>query len=185
MKAKEAMKILNISRMTLYRYLKLGLIKATKLHNGYFDYEEESIMKLKLNGKKKRDNIIYARVSTYKQKNDLDNQINELKTFCTKNKIAYSNVISDISSGLDLNRPNFSKLLDDILHYKVNSIIVSYKDRLTRLSFSILEHIFKQFNTKIIVVHKSEKQSENEYFEDLLTLMHSFTTKLYAKRRKR
>ena len=181
MRAKEAMKILQISRMTLYKYVKNGYIKATKLHNGYYEYDEESVMKL--SGKKNRTNVIYARVSTYKQKNDLTNQIELVKKYCDKNKLIYDKIISDISSGLDLNRTNFSKLLDEILHYKIDTIIISHKDRLTRLSFSILEYIFSKFGTKIIVLNKPDKYFDNEYFNDLLTLMHSFSTKFYSKRR--
>ena len=52
------------SRITLYRYLKNGLITATKLHNGYYDYDQQSI--LKLAKKSDRITVIYARVSTYK-----------------------------------------------------------------------------------------------------------------------
>ena len=63
MKAREVLKILNISRITLYTYTKEGKIKATKMNNGYYDYDEESVMKI-IN-KDVRNNVIYARVSTY------------------------------------------------------------------------------------------------------------------------
>jgi putative resolvase len=66
MRAKEAMKILKVSRITLYRYIDNGKLKATKSHNGYYDFDEETVMNLA--GNSERFNIIYARVSTYKQK---------------------------------------------------------------------------------------------------------------------
>jgi putative resolvase len=116
------------------------------------------------------------------KKKDLDNQIKAIQKYCKDNKIQYNHVVSEVASGLDLDRTHFSKLLDDILHYKVDTVIISHKDRLTRLSFSMLEHIFKQFNTKILIINKPTKYFDNEYFNDLLTLMHSFSTKFYSKR---
>ena len=181
MKAKKVLKILAISRVTLYKYVKNGIIKVTKMENGYYDYDNESVMKFI--GKNERKNYIYARVSTYKQKPDLNNQIIEIKNFCNDKNISFDAVYFDISSGLDLNRPNFTKILDDIFSYNVNFLIINYTDRLTRLSFSILESVFKKFGTKIICVHKNDSNND-EYYNDLLTLMHTFSTKFYANRRK-
>ena len=82
---------------------------------------------------------------------------------------------------MTLDRTNFSNLLDDVLSNKIDTVIISHKDRLTRLSFSILEHIFNKFNTKIIVTNKSEDKFGNEYFNDILALMHSFSMKMYSK----
>ena len=66
MKAKEVMKLLDISRSTLHNYTKEGRLKITKLDNGYYDYDEDSVFKIIK--KDSRINVIYARVSTYKQK---------------------------------------------------------------------------------------------------------------------
>ena len=66
MKAREVMKLLNICRTTLYHYTKNNIIKHTKLSNGYYDYDEHSV--LKFIKKDNRYDVIYARVSTYKQK---------------------------------------------------------------------------------------------------------------------
>ena len=71
MKAREVMKLLNICRTTLYLYTKNNIIKYTKLSNGYYDYDEQSV--LKFIKKDNRSDVIYARVSSYKQKNDHNN----------------------------------------------------------------------------------------------------------------
>lgn len=82
MKASEVLKLLDISRVTLWSYVKNGKIKVTMKHNGYYDYDEESVYKLaNITGRK---NIIYGRVSTYKQKKDLDRQIILIKKYCEK-----------------------------------------------------------------------------------------------------
>lgn len=183
MKSKEVLKFLNISRVSLCKYVKNGSIKVTKLDNGYYDYDDESVFKFAK--KDVRYNYIYARVSTYKQKNDLDNQINLLNNYCTLNNIKIDNIFSEISSGIDLDRKEFSKLLSDVLSYKVNPIYISNKDRLSRLFFKTLENIFIKFGTSIVVVNDLEqfKSESEELLEELISLIHTFSTKMYSNRK--
>ena len=76
MKAKDVMRLLNITRVTLWSYVKKGYIKVTKLPGGQYNYDSKSVFKyIKKDG---RYNIIYARVSTYKQKKDLKTDVHEL-----------------------------------------------------------------------------------------------------------
>jgi len=183
MRAKEVMKILNICRTTLYKYTKDGTLKSVQLDNGYFNYDEKSVYSLLKQDDRKE--VIYARVSTYKQKNDLVNQINKIQTYCSENNIPIGQIYSEISSGLDLDRTEFSKLLDDIFDYKIKTVYISNRDRLTRLSFRTLEAICKRFNTKIFVINNdNNKSNDNEIFEELISLMHIFSTTLYSNRRK-
>jgi len=183
MKAKEVMKLLNICRTTLYNYTKDNVIKTTKLSNGYYDYDEQSV--LKFIKKDNRINVLYARVSTYKQKNDLSNQIEKLQTYCTNNNINIEYTYSEIASGIDLDRTELSKLLDDVFTHKIKNIYISNKDRLTRLSFKTLETLLKKFNTNIIVINDNHNQTnDNEIFEELISLMHIFSTTMYSNRRK-
>ena len=79
MRAKQVLKILNICRTTLYKYTKDGTLKSVQLDNGYFDYDEKSVYNLLK--RDERYNVIYARVSTYKQKVDLQTQINKIQTY--------------------------------------------------------------------------------------------------------
>ena len=183
MKAKEVMKLLNICRTTLYNYTKDNVIKTTKLSNGYYDYDEQSV--LKFIKKDNRINVIYARVSTYKQKNDLFNQIEKLQTYCKNSNINIEHLYSEIASGIDLDRTELSKLLDDVFTHKIKNIYISNKDRLTRLSFKTLEALLKKFNTNIIVMNDHHNQTnDNEIFEELISLMHIFSTTMYSNRRK-
>ena len=183
MKSKEVLQFLNISRVSLCKYVKNGSIKVTKLDNGYYDYDDESVFKFAK--KDIRYNYIYARVSTYKQKNDLDNQISLLNNYCTLNNIKIDNIFSEISSGINFDRNEFSKLLSDVLSYKVNSIYISNKDRLSRLSFKTLENIFIKFGTSIVVVNDLEqpKSESEELLEELISLIHFFSTKTYSNRK--
>ena len=183
MKSKDALRILGVSRVTLWSYVKSGKIKATKLSNGYYDYDDKSIYDFI--GQSSKINIIYARVSTHKQKNDLSRQTSLLKDYCKKNKITVHSSFQEISSGIDLDRPKFNLLLQDVFKYKVDKIIISNKDRLPRLSFITLQNIFKQFGATIIVTSnpKSNKSDVSDIFEELISLMHYFSTKQYSKRK--
>jgi len=183
MKAKDVMKLLGICRATLFKYAKEGTFKTTLLPNGYYDYDEQSV--LKFIKKDNRSNVIYARVSTYKQKNDLDTQLNNINTFCVNNNIKIDKIYSEISSGIDFDRNQFNELLDDVFNHKIQNIYISHKDRLTRLSFKTIESIFLKFNTKIIVINDNHNTSnDNEIFEELINLMHIFSTTMYSNRRK-
>lgn len=184
MKSKEVLKVLGVSRVTLNTYVKNKKIKVTKLDNGYYDYDDESVYKLIK--KDVRESVLYARVSTHKQKNDLENQMNELIDYCKTNKITYNKTFKEIASGIDLNGKEVSTLIDDVLHYKIKSIYITNKDRLTRLSFKTLEDIFNRFGTNIIVINDDEdKDTNNEAFEELISLIHIFSTKMYSARRKK
>ena len=183
MKAKQVMKILNICRSTLYNYTRDKILKATKLNNGYYDYDEKSVYDFLK--KDNRINVIYGRVSTYKQKNDLITQIAKINEYCNRNNINITNTYSDISSGIDLDRTELSNLIDDIITFKIKTIYITHRDRLTRLSFKTLENICNKFNTNIIVINENSSNSnDNEIFEELISLMHIFSTSLYSNRRK-
>jgi putative resolvase len=183
MKAKQVMKILNICRSTLYNYTKDNVIKSIKLDNGYYDYDEKSVYDFLK--KDNRINVIYARVSTYKQKNDLQHQIDKINTYCNDNNIIIGHTYSEISSGIDLDRNELSTLINDVIQFKINTIYITHKDRLTRLSFRTLENIFSKFNTKVVIINNNNSNfNDNEIFEELISLMHIFSTSMYSNRRK-
>ena len=103
MKAKEVMALLRISRNTLGTYIKKGYISCEKLPNGYYDYSKDDVYKF-LNKNVKREVCIYARVSTNKQKNDLENQLELLKQFCFNNGLQISSIYADIASGISFEK---------------------------------------------------------------------------------
>ena len=135
MKAGEVMKILRISRSTLHRYAKEGLVRRKKIGK-YYDYFDEDIYKL-LNKGIPRKTYIYARVSTPKQKKDLERQIEMLKMWFFANGYQINGIFSDIASGINFDgRKEFFNLLDEVMNYKVGKVIIAYKDRLSRVGFS-------------------------------------------------
>ncbi len=183
MKASEVISILNISRPTLSNYVKNGKIIAKKTHNGRLEYDPNSVYKLVSN--KEKINIIYARVSTYKQKSQLNKQIDKLTNYCTNNNITIGKLYKDISSGMSLNRKEFNLLLDEVLKYHIDTIFITNKDRLCRNSFKTIEQLFSKYGTKICLINDNfNKTEEEELLEDIISILHSFSMKTYSNRRK-
>ncbi|MEY8662617.1 IS607 family transposase [Ligilactobacillus faecis] len=187
MKANEVMKLLQISRSTLLRWRKDGILKATKLPSGQYDWDANSVFKI-LNKGETRGVYLYARVSTPKQKQDLENQIENLKSFAMKNGYQVSGLYQDIASGISFEkRKEFFELLDLVVDGKVSKIIITYKDRLSRVGFDLFKHLFAKYHTEIIVMSElsDKKTDQREIFEEIISLLHAFSMKMYASRRKK
>lgn len=183
MKAKEVLKLLRCSRPSLTKYLKQGKLKAKLLDNGYYDYEEKSVYDF-LNKDINRKTVIYARVSTKNQKNDLKNQIELLKNFCFQNGYIINEIYSDIASGITFeNRIDLFKLIDEIINNKIEKIIITYKDRLSRIGFDFFKTLFNKFGCEIIVISEvgSNKLDREEIFEEIISLLHCYSMKMYSK----
>jgi predicted site-specific integrase-resolvase len=133
-----------------------------------------------------RNNTIYCRVSTSKQKKDLENQEAILNAFCSKNGIIINDVYKDIGSGINFDRKEFQRLLNDVINYKVSKIYITYKDRLSRISFEMFKNLFENFSTQIIILNEidDEKLIEKEIFNEIISLIHCFSMKVYSNRRK-
>lgn len=185
MKSSEVMKILRISNPSLVKYRRQGVLKAIELPNGYFEYDEESVYNL-LNKGMKRRIYLYARVSTPKQKKDLENQIELLKQYCFSNGIQIHGIYRDIASGISFDkRKEFFQLLKEIIEKKVDKVIITYKDRISRVGFELFSYLFQQYGTKIVVISEigNPKLDSEEIFEEIISMLHCYSMKLYSKRK--
>ena len=185
MKSKEVLQLLQITRPTLCKYVKEGIIQTTVMPNGRYDYDYDSVYKL-FNKGVKRKTYIYARVSSNKQKKDLENQIELLKQFCFSNGYCVNKVFSDIASGINFEkRKSFFNMLDDIIRGQVERVVITYKDRLSRVGFELFLHLFNKYNCEIVVMSEvgSKKLDSEEIFEEIVALLHCYSMKLYSKRK--
>lgn len=186
MKSNKVLKLLNVTRPTLCRYVKTGILKVKKLPSGLYDYDEESVYKF-LNKNIERKSVIYCRVSTSKQKKDLENQRQIIESYCLKNGVKISDVYSDIGSGINFDRKEFQRLVNDIVNHRISKVYITYKDRLSRISFEMFKNLFSEFNCKIVVLNDVEdsKLIEKEIFNEIISLIHCFAMKVYSSRRQR
>lgn len=185
MTSKEVLQLLRITRQTLTKYVKEGIIRVKVLPNKRYDYNEEDVYNF-INKGIQRQTVIYARVSTNKQKKDLENQIELLKQFCFSNGYRISAIYKDIASGIDFeNRKDFFIMLDDIINGKIERVVITYKDRLSRVGFSLFSKLFNRYKCDIVVMSEvgSSKLDSQEIFEEIVSLLHCYSMKLYSKRR--
>lgn len=184
--SKDVLRVLQVTRPTLSKYVKTGIIRVNVMPNGHYDYNEEDVYKF-LNKDVKRKTYIYARVSTRKQKKDLENQIQMLKQFCFANGFTINGVFSDIASGISFEkRKGFFEMLDDVLAGRVERVVITYKDRLSRVGFDLFHYLFQKYNCEIVVMSEvgSEKLDSQEIFEEIVNLLHCYSMKLYSSRRR-
>ena len=185
MKAKEVLQILRVSRPTLTKYVREGLVKVTLKGNGQYDYDADSVYQM-LNKDVERKTYVYARVSTPKQKHELDNQVQLLKTFCFQNGYVLNGVYQDIASGITFEkRTQFFELLDEVLAGKVKRVVITYKDSLSRVGFELFSHLFAKHGCELIVMSEvgSTKLDSEEIFGDLVRLLDCYSMKLDSKRK--
>ena len=181
------LKTLQISRSTLLRWRKEGILKARKLPSGQYDWDEDSVFKL-VNKGEKRGVYLYARVSTPKQKCDLENQIENLQNFAMKQGYQVTGAFQDIASGISFEkRKEFFKLLDLVIAGKVSTVIITYKDRLSRVGYDLFKYLFEKYHVNIVVMSEltDKKTDRQEIFEEMISLLHAFSIKLDAGRRKK
>jgi putative resolvase len=180
LKSKEFKKILGLSNQALYERRKKGQLKFKKVNEVFFYWLEENI-----ETDTNRYNVIYCRVSNTKQKDDLDKQEKVLKEYAISNGYKVDYVFKDIASGMNESRKDLNELIKLVIENKVSKVFVSYKDRLTRFGYNYFEYIFKMFGTEIEVVNLTKEEDyQTELTQDLISIIHHFSMKMYSNRRK-
>ena len=183
--SKSVTKILGVTAQTLRNWDKEGKLKPSYIKsNGYRYYSEDSILSYTQERKTKKDlNVIgYARVSSNKQSDDLDRQVNNLKLYLD-NKYQTYEIITDIGSGINYTKKGLQLLIEKINKKEVDIIVVLYKDRLLRFGFELVEYFASLNNVKIEVLDKKDKTEEQELTEDLIQIITVFSCKLQGKRK--
>lgn len=175
---KEASERYNIHPKTLSRLADKGLIECmTMPGSNHRRYKASSIEKhLKLPGNKKT--VLYARVSTQSQKDDLQAQLLYLQQSYPGNEC-----ISEIGSGLNFKRKKFLGLIERVLLKEVSLIVVAYPDRLVRFGFDFFEWLCNLHDCQIVVLNNSKQSPYDELMQDFMSIMHCFSSKLYFLRR--
>ena len=181
-------KSLGVSIQTLRNWDKEGKLKPTYVtENGYRYYSEDLLNKfrnIKNINKIKKKNILYARVSTKNQKDDLDRQVDNLKQYAYSKGYSFE-IITDIGSGINYKKEGLLKMINLVECGEVDRIIVLYKDRLIRFGYDLIEYICKLNDTKIEIVDNSTISKEQELTEDLIQIITIFANRLYGARSKK
>ncbi|NEP52797.1 MAG: IS607 family transposase [Moorea sp. SIO3C2] len=173
---RKAREILGVSERTLRYWEQEGKIKTIRTPSNQRRYDVDSV----LGEVKNKPTIIYARVSTRRQKQDLERQSAFLQ-----GKFPNAEVIKDIGSGLNYRRKGLKALLGRVLSRDVSQIVVAHKDRMARFGFELIEWYVTQNGCQIVVLDQSNLSPEREMVEDVLAIVHIFSCRLYGLRKYR
>lgn len=172
--------IFGVHRNTLYNWRVKGLIKNYPTPTGKVRYEESEILRLIKGSKENKKAILYSRVSSFKQKEDLQRQAGRIKKWAIENDFDVAYECSEIGSGLNSKRKKLHHALDDIKNGKASYLIVEHNDRLARFGFEFIEKWCNEFGCKIIVINDSG--IKEDIVKDLVDIIICFSLKLYGKR---
>ena len=184
-KPKDFAELLGMSVKTLQRWDRDGILKAnrTPTDRRYYTYDQYLQFKGIQTENDIRDTVIYARVSTRNQKDDLQNQVEFLKQFCNAKGIIVNQCVEDFGSGLNYNRKKWNRLLDEVMANKIKTIVISNKDRFIRFGYDWFEKFCEKFNTKIIIVNNETISPNEELVQDIISILHVFSCRLYGLRK--
>lgn len=185
-KPNEFAEMLGVSVKTLQRWDNDGKLIAFRnpanrryyTHNQYLEY----IGKMSTN-EDVRKTVIYARVSSSGQKDDLKNQVEFLKQFANARGIIVDDTLQDMGSGLNYNRKKWNKLLEDCMIGNIKTIIIAHTDRFIRFGYEWFERFLKLNGVEIIVVNNEALSPEEEMVQDLINIIHVFSCRIYGLRK--
>ena len=175
----ELAKRLGVCVITIRRWEANGVIKPALRTSGKhrrFDYNDF------VSTDKDLKTVVYARVSSRDQINDLNTQLNVLLQYCNTNNLVKPLIIQDIGSGLNYKKAGFNRLMDLILNKQINRIILNHKDRLLRFGSEIVFKLCKKFNIQIIILNETTLDFRNRLCDNVIELMTVFCSSLYGSR---
>ena len=183
----KASEILGVSKHSLRNWDDDGKLKSIKTIGGHRRYREEDIFNYI--GEYKTEIIVdsvatYSRVSSHdqKQKGDLDRQSQRLSEYCAKKKYKVNYLIKDTGSGLSDTRSGFIKLIKLVIDKKISKVVIENKDRLTRFQYNLINTFFNSYGVEIERIENNNISDGDEFVNDIMTLMASFSGKLYGRR---
>lgn len=177
---REAANALGVNPRTLARWSEDGLIKTIKTEAGQRRYDIAEYLKQKSGTTElaRRSTVLYARVSTSSQRDDLKRQTEALTT-----SYPGCEVITEIGSGLNFRRRKLNAILERIISGDIQCLVVAHKDRLARFGFDLIEWLCEKFDCKLVVLYQQKYSPQAELVQDMLSVVHCFSSRLYGLRK--
>lgn len=184
LKPKDVAARLGVSVKTLQRWDKAGIFPAHRNPQGRRYYTEEQVFAyLGSIRKPERLHVAYARVSSAGQKDDLASQVTFLRDYVNATGVILDDVFTDIASGLNYKRKNWNHLIFDlILQGQVETVYITYKDRFVRFGFDWFEELCNRYGCGIVVVNNPDTSPQRELVDDLVSIIHVFSCRVYGLR---
>ena len=174
---------LGVTVKTLQRWDREGRLVALRTPTNRRFYTDEHLYQiLPQRQSQERATVVYMRVSSQAQKPDLANQRTVLEQFCAARGLAVTQWVSEIGGGLNFKRPKFLALIDRMVTNQVGMIVIAHKDRLMRFGFDLFAHLCRRHQCELVVMNTETLSPEQEMVQDLMTITHCFSARLYGLR---
>lgn len=184
LKPKDFAEKIGVTVKTLQNWDNDGTLKAQRTPTNRRYYTEEQYLEYIGQGKSSQRKVVaYARVSNAGQKDDLANQVEFLRNYANGKGIILDEVITDIGSGLNYKRKKWNQLLDSIMSNEIDTVYITYKDRFIRFGYDWFEKLAHKFNTQIVVLNNPDLSPTEELTEDLISIIHVFSCRIYGLRK--
>lgn len=184
LKPKDFAEKIGVTVKTLQNWDNDGTLKAQRTPTNRRYYTEKQYLEYIGQGKSSQRKVVaYARVSNAGQKDDLANQVEFLRNYANGKGIILDEVITDIGSGLNYKRKNWNQLLDSIMSNEIDTVYITYKDRFIRFGYDWFEKLAHKFNTQIVVLNNPDLSPTEELTEDLVSIIHVFSCRIYGLRK--
>lgn len=183
-KPNEFAKKIGVSVKTLQRWDTSGKLpaKRTLSNHRYYTQDDLLIAQGITPTTPKRKTIVYCRVSSTNQKPELQNQILAMEVFCLNKGLEVDDWVSEIGGGLNFKRKKFLALIQSMLKGEIETIVIAHKDRMCRFAFDFILELAKSVNCKILVANQQSLSPQQELVEDLMSIIHCFSCRLYGLR---
>jgi putative resolvase len=177
-------KRIGVSMKTIQKWDRLGILPAKRtITNRRYYTDDDLAAALNLPRlHKDRRTVAYCRVSSQAQQPDLANQKRILEQYCRQQHIEVDEWITEIGGGMNFKRKQFLRLVDQILAGEVERVIVAHQDRLARFGYSLFVHLCHTHQCQLVVMRSELLSPEQELVQDLITITHCFSSRLYGLR---
>lgn len=177
-------KTVGVTTTTLRRMHQSGELIPAHISNGGTRYYSTEQLKLFQSSNNERIVIGYCRVSTPSQKDDLETQVQNVKSYMYAKGYKFD-IIKDIGSGINYKKKGLKELINRIENNEVSKVVILYKDRLIRFGFELIEYLCEINNVEIEVIDNSECSKEKELTDDLIQVITVFANRLYGQHSKK
>lgn len=189
LKISQVSKWLNVSSKVLRQWDNDGKLQAIRTPGNQRMYRESDILKFmgikKQSEEKQNITCLYSRVSSSEQKTkgDLDRQNTRLVEYSANKKYNVGYVLLEVGSGMSDTRPKLLQAMKLAKEGKISRIVIEHRDRLIRFNFNIIKYYLEAHGVEVEYIEETlPKTYEAELIEDMLSLMSSFSAKIYGRR---
>ena len=179
----EFAKKIGVSVKTLRRWDANGKLIAKRTLSNHRYYDDSDLNQLYGIKEEAKKIVVYCRVSSNGQKDDLKSQVMAMEQFCLASGIAVDEWIQEIGSGMNFKRRKFLSLMSRIQKGEISKLLIAHKDRLSRFGFDYFSFFAKENGCEIVVVNQESLSPQQEMVEDFMAIIHTFSCRLYGLRK--